>query len=125
MIHIRAYIQNTLNALRSFSKALFVVLLIIAPMTGIEVICKDSAAQLSNAVSRHPLSLTLFQGFGWLLLVGALVCAVRFLIASVQKWLNDEFYLTPYARMMTWTIICEFIAGENVFLIFLNYWKHH
>lgn len=125
MMRIHAYVQNTFNALWTFGKALFVVLLIIAPMTGIEVICKDSAAQLSNAVSRHPLSLTLFQGIGWLLLAGVLACAVRFLIASVQKWLNDEFYLTPYARIMTWTILCGFIVYENVLLIFLNYWKHH
>ena len=100
MMRIYAYVQNTFNVLRSFTKGLFMILLIIAPMTGIEVICKDSAAQLSNAISRHPLSLTLFQGIGWLLLAGALACAVRFLIASVQKWLNDEFDLIPYARIM-------------------------
>lgn len=125
MMRIHAYVQNTFNALRSFSKGLFMILLIIAPMMGIEAICEGSVPQLEIAVSHHPLSLTLFQWFCWLLLFEALACAFRFLIAFMQRLLDNRFYFAPYATMMMWTILCEVIVYENVLLIFLNYWKHH
>ena len=89
MMHILAY-QNTLNALRSFGKGLFMVLLIIAPLTGIYAICEGLIPQLNEAMLHHPFSFALFQWFCWFLVGGPVVCAVWALISWVQKWLEME-----------------------------------
>lgn len=128
MIRIHAYVKNTFEALRSFSKGLFVILLMIAPLTGIYAICEGSVPQLNEAISHHPFSFTLFQWFCWFLIGGLVICAAWALISWVQKSLetgDKAYWFAERSRILMWTVLYEFIVYENVSLIFLNYWKHH
>lgn len=124
-MHILNYLQNAWSVL---GKVLIVALFIIAPWAGIEAACSGSSAQLDALIAQHHFSFLFFQWFCLILFFGTAPYVVWDLVQfapEFEPWDELAYSITRLGRILLGMMICELILCENVFLILLNYWKHH
>jgi hypothetical protein len=108
----------------SFGKSVIIVLILIAPLVGLEAFYPGAIAHLNTIIAQHWLGCTLFR---WMILiVGYAVLTLIFRHwAKVRLWSVEEkvYRLKQRLHILLWTVLFEVIVCENIFSVIMHFGK--
>jgi hypothetical protein len=107
-------------------KGLIIILLIIAPFIGINMVYPNFLSHLNDSISQHRLVCTLFR---WaVLMIFYISWPIIFQhIGKLKHWSSPEiiYWIRQRTKVITWLILFELIVCEELFLVLFNFWKHY